>query len=282
MAMTTYSDISSLVNNIQEGSLHVLRAMNVLGPTVLPFSATGMNPRKGYDWGTGNFRQIGESDDLTSTNFAKTERVTITPAEFGDQFFLSDQRIASDWENVRAEAVMEMGADAANDVDTKIASNFTSLTGDTINASGTLSWANITAGVARMHQLSIPGPYTCVLGDGEWYLLLTDGFVSASEFDNAPAVIEGMASRYYTTSLLGGVTFAISNNIPSAGGTAATGAIYNRQAITYDERRGYMIEPERDASRRGWELNATLWYGHGVWAANRGIQFIGNDVVPVS
>ena len=34
------------------------------------------------------------------------------------------------------------------------------------------------------------------------------------------------------------------------------------------------LEPERDASRRGWELNLSTVYAHGVWRPTYGVQMI--------
>ena len=55
-----------------------------------------------------------------------------------------------------------------------------------------------------------------------------------------------------------------------AGGTIYNG-IFNRDAIALDVRRALAIEPERDASLRRTELNATMVYAAGVWRKNWGV-----------
>jgi hypothetical protein len=52
----------------------------------------------------------------------------------------------------------------------------------------------------------------------------------------------------------------------------ATGAIYERSALAYDLRRALRIEPQRDASKRATELNASIIYAAATWRPTRGVQ----------
>ncbi|MFA6135633.1 MAG: hypothetical protein WC869_16615 [Phycisphaerae bacterium] len=67
-----------------------------------------------------------------------------------------------------------------------------------------------------------------------------------------------------------GITFVVTNSIDIAS-TAAYGLMYTPQAIALDTRKAFSIEPERDASKQAWELNASMWYATGGWDASRGI-----------
>lgn len=60
------------------------------------------------------------------------------------------------------------------------------------------------------------------------------------------------------------------NTTPGAG--FATGAIFNREAMALDLRRGLRIEPFRDPSLRSTELNATMVYAVGQWRSDWGVQ----------
>ena len=88
-----------------------------------------------------------------------------------------------------------------------------------------------------------------------------------------------MRSNYLLGSFFG-VQWFQSNNVTS--GTAATGAVFSREALAYDERKGFSIEPQRDASRGGggWELNASMDYAYGVWRPTMGVKVIATSVVP--
>jgi hypothetical protein len=50
--------------------------------------------------------------------------------------------------------------------------------------------------------------------------------------------------------------------------------MFARQAIALDIRRPFRIEPERDASRRGIELNASMIFGAGLWRPTFGVQVL--------
>lgn len=279
--ITLYSDISGFVNNILEGSLLSLREGNVLAPTVSFFTADGMAPRKVYNWTTANFRAAGDGEDVTPTRFTKSLLNTLQPTRFADQYLLSDQEVASDWDNVRAAASEEMGGAVAEAVDSDIAGLFASLTGGTVgSAGGTLSWANILAAKAILRQAKVPMPYYCAVGEGHWYhLVANSGTAIANSFTRSLEFNTRLVDNYYLNTAIGGVVFVTSPNVSGAAGTAAYGAMYSPLAMALDVRRPYNIRPQRDESREAWELNYSMWYDAGVWAPLRGVQLIGTDVI---
>lgn len=279
MAQTLWSDISSLANNIQEGGLLTLRTVAFVARTITGFNGVGMNPRVGYQWGASNVRTAGEGDDIIATNLSKSTLATLTPARYADQIFISDQRDASDWDMIRGAASMELGMAFAENVESNICGNFSNLTGGTIgSAGGTLTWSSVIQGIATLRQNKVPGPYFVTLGEGQFYHLQNDVTVDASAFQSSNDVSTGFMRQYYQSSLLG-VTIVTTPHVSGAAGTAAYGAVYSPLALAYDQRKAFNIRPERDESREGYELNASMWYAHGVWDAARGIQLIGTDVI---
>ena len=70
--------------------------------------------------------------------------------------------------------------------------------------------------------------------------------------------------------------FYVSGLLPIDGNADAFGAIYNRDALALDMRRGLRLETERDASLRATELVGTMVYAHGVWRPSWGV-LIGAD-----
>jgi hypothetical protein len=279
--LTRWADISSLANNIQQDSLAVLRVEDVFVRTVTVFTDTmGMNPRKLYQLGESNVRQVAEGEDVAPTYYDKDELATLTPATYADSFVLTDQRLRSDWDNVSAQAANELGAAFRDDIDTNIAANFTSLNGGTVGSYlGTVTWSNVIAAKAKLRQRKVPGPYFCALGEGQWYFLVNNGGSVYTAFDKAELFNDALIDNYYITKSLGGVIFVISANVPGGAGGSCTGAMYSPLAIAYDERKAFGIEPERDASKRSWEINASMDYATGTWDAGRGIQLRGTDVI---
>jgi hypothetical protein len=89
-------------------------------------------------------------------------------------------------------------------------------------------------------------------------------------------LMNNMNSNFYVSSALG-INFYIDANITS--GTAAVGAMFSADAMGFDLRRAFKIETQRDASRGGggWELNATMVFGAGVYRPTFGVEMIGTS-----
>ncbi len=281
VGQSLWADISAITNDIYEGALFTLREQNVLARTVTVFTDnTGFAPRKNSRYGAANFRAVGDGEDVTPTVFDRDLLSTLTPARYADQFFLSDIRVASDQQNVRLDGALELGAAAATLVDEYIADDFSSLTGGTIGtAGGTITWAKLIAARSLMQGLKIPGPYWCALHPYQWNHLVQAAVATGTEVANAPGFQDALVSTFFVSNLLGGVIFAISGAV-NISGSDATGAMYSSLALAYDERLAFNVRPERDESREGTELNASLWFAHGVWDPTRGIQLIGDAATP--
>ncbi len=273
---TRYADISSLVMDVYEAAFLTLHEQNLLLPTVTRMSGGGMQPRKSTTYGTLNARAASEGEDITPTNFARSLAETLTPSRVADQVLLTDERIMTDPENVRADAAMELASTFAEKVDADIVAAFPSLTGGTQGTTGgTITLTMVSRAVATLRTGKVPGPYYCVLHPYQWqriYEGVTAG--STSAFGAAPAFQDRLVQNYFTTPLIGGVIFVVSANV-TVSSNNATGAIYNPAALAYDERDPFTIEPQRDASRGAWELNANLRYATGVWRPTFGVQLIG-------
>lgn len=279
---TRWADITSVTNDIYEGALFTLRQQNLLARTVTVFRDTaGMQPRKVTEYGIANPRQVAEGEDVTPTKFDRTLLNTLTPYRHADMFLLTDERVATDAQNVRLDAAMELGASFAQDVDEKIASLYGSLTGGTIGtAGGTITWAKLIGARSLMQGLKIPGPYWCALHPYQWAHLVTSAVATGSEIANAPGFQDALVNSYFVSSILGGVFFVVTPSIMVDANADAVGAMYSPMALAYDERQAFRIEPERDASRQATELNANMWYAYGTWAPTRGIALVGDATTP--
>ena len=264
----TFSDISSYVNNILEDSLLISRENAVMPALVQNFSAVGENPRKVYQYGTVTINDIGESDDLVSQAFTPSLLSTLTPAEAGAQYFLTDRRLASDWSAVRADASQDLGQAMGQKVDTDLVGLFSSLTAGTAGAAGTnMSWANFFAAQTYLRANYAPLPHVCVLHPYQWHSLGT-AIAPGVTVTNAPQLQDEFARMFFVGNV-GGVDIFLDGNITS--GTSCFGAMFSRQAIALDTRRAPRIEYERDASRRGFELNASMIYAKGTWRPTFGV-----------
>jgi hypothetical protein len=274
---STYASISSLVNSIYEGSLLVASENSLMVNLVTNYRDTqSMTPRIFSNYSGGTITSLAETADLSSQTFNPAASGTITPGQFGQQYFLTDVRVASDFNAVQRDASQDLGRVFGVKVDTDLVGVFSSLTGGTVGtAGGTLTWANIQRAATYLRANYAPGDYICVLRPEHWYYL-TSATSGVPTLMQSPAWMDSLASNYYQSSW-GGIHFFVDGNITS--GTAAVGAMFHQDAIVYDERRPFRIETERDASRGGggWELNATLIYGKGIYRPTFGVQMVGTS-----
>ena len=275
---STYATISALVPNIYEGALLVASENSVMTNLVTVYrDSTSMTPRVFEAYTGGTIVSLAEISDLTSQTFTPAASGTITPALFGQQYYLTDARIASDLNAVQRDASQDLGRVFGVKVDTDLVGNFTSFTGGTVGtAGGTLTWANIQRAAAYLRAQYAPGNFIAVLRPEHWYYLTSASSGVPTRMQSG-AWRESLAANFSQASW-GGIDFFVDGNITS--GTAAVAAMFHPDANVYDERRPFKIETQRDASRGGggWELNATIIYGEGVYRPTFGVQMIGTSV----
>ena len=277
-------NIGSYIHNIYEMATLVAREQNFITSLVLdlnPENEAGTAARQRSEYGTVTFNQITDADDLSSQAHTPTKQESISPAFFGAQFFLTDRRIRSDKFQLARDAAMELGEGAGKHIQTNVLADMASFTGGTVGtAGGTVTWANIAAAAAILARQKAPKPYYAVLEEGQWWHLGTAvmpaGGVSKT---NADWVADAVMRNYYLGEVLG-IQFFHTSDI--ATGTAAVGGVFARPAIGYDPRKDFGIEYQRDASQGGggWELNATMDYGHGVWRPLWGVKVLATSVIP--
>lgn len=281
ISLTRYADIpSGFVPDTLEAAHFTATERNFLLPTVTRLSAAGMQPRKSSVYGTLSTKAAAEGEDITPELMSRSADQTLTPSRVAAQVLLTDERIMTDPENARADAALLLGSAFAQKVDTDLVSNFASLTGGTIGTTGgTITLTSVSRAVATLRAGNVPGPYWCVLHPYQWQRVFEGAVANGANFVMAPAFQDRMIQNYFVTSILGDVTFVVTSNI-TVSSSNATGALYNSMAIAYDERDPFTIEPQRDASRGGWELNANVRYAHGVWRPMMGVQLVGLATMP--
>jgi hypothetical protein len=207
---------------------------------------------------------------------------TLTPGEHGGQYFLSDLRVESDPFGVRQDAAQELGVAMAQKIELDLLGNFSSLTGGTVGAAGTVvTWGHFYAMIAQLRAQNAPGPYNFVCRPEQWHQLGKAASV-AGTYTNAADSLKEDVNRQYYIGTASGVNIFVSANIPVISGDDAYCAMFAPQALALDIRRAPRLEPERDASRRGWELNMSAVYAHGVWRPKFGVKGLFDASVPTS
>lgn len=278
------SDISGYIQTIYDDAVFTARENTFMAQLVTPFNDTmdEKKTRQRSDWGSATIATLGETDDLSSQSFTPTAGNTLTPVEYGAQFFLPDTRVSADPFGVRNAAAQELGMALATDINTNLLGNLASLTGGTVGAAGTtITWGHFFATLSQLEVATKKaGPYVCVMHTYQWHVL-AKSVAAAATVTNAPMFQDEVMKRWYVGTV-GPVDIYTSTDITIDGSDDASGGMFQRQAIAFDGRRAPRLEPERDASRRGWELNMTSVYAHGVWRSSFGIVMTFDASTPTS
>jgi hypothetical protein len=261
-----------------------------------PYSGSTYNIPK---LGTINAYSLVEGVDMAQFQALSDSKITFTPAEVGCQVFITDRVAYRVTPGLMRRAGSVMGNAMAKKEDQDLLGQF-ALFGRGLGGSGqTLLPGVLMAARARVRanvQFSgatnepAPDPIYCVLHDYQWYDIAADilGFVTpgsggkftSTSFANASdlPIQAGVMNDYYVGSMYGMKIF-VDDNIPLTG-TDAYGAVFSQQAIVLVEEQGEKMEPQRDASLRGTELNLVSSYGWGVYLDQWGHYILSDVTAP--
>lgn len=276
------SDISSFISTVFEASILVARDNNVMTGLVRTFNdRTGVATRQNSQYGGLTVNSITETDDLVGQAFTPSSIATLTPAEAGGQYFMTDTRIESDPFSVRNDAAQDMGGAMATKMETDLIGQFSNFTGGTVGTAGSaLTWSYLFAMEAILKANKAPYPYFAVVHPYQWYNLAKAASVASSSATNAaPSLLEEVNSMFFVKQV-GGVYIFTSSNFTIDASADTNIGMWSRDALALDIRRAPRIEPERDASRRGWELNLSTIYAKGVWRPTFGVRGIFDCTAP--
>lgn len=285
MPLNTQSDISAYMQTIYEDAMFVAREESFMLSLVTVFDGESdeAKTRTRSEYGSATIASLNETDDLQSQSFTPSTAQVLTPGEVGAQFFFTDKRLSADPFGVRDDASRELGMAIASKVNSDLLGDLASLTGGTVGSAGTtITWGHVYAALSQAEVASKKsGPYALVLHTYQWHQLAKAAAVAAT-VTNAPAFQDEVMRRWYVGTVGGILDIYATTDLTIDGSTDASGGLFPRQALGYDSRREPRLEPERDASRRGWELNMTAVYAHGVWRPAHGIVMTFDAATPTS
>lgn len=277
------SDITAFINTVFEAAILVARDNNVMTGLVRNFNdRTGVAVRQNSQYGGATISTIAETDDLTGQAFTPASIATLTPAEAGGQYFLTDTRRESDPFSVMNDASNDLGLATATKIETDLIGSFSSFTGGTVGAAGTaITWGHLMAMQARLVANKAPGPYYAVMHPYQWHVLAKAASVAGSQTNAAPSLLERVNAQFLVRTV-GMMNIFVSSNVAIDASDDAVIGVFSQDALALDVRRQPRLEPERDASRRGWELNMTTLYAKGVWRPTFGVKGTFDASIPTS
>ena len=202
---------------------------------------------------------LTEGTDMTSTTVS-TSSVSVTVGEVGAQVFLTDLAAMG-----AGNPADELGTVLGNAIATKMDKDAIGLFdgfSTSLGATTTeLTVAYLFQAAATLRANKAPGRLVGVFHPYQVYALkanLTNTFANPNGGD-----LQNEAMRTGYVGTIAGIDIFESANITVDGSGDAKGAVFAPEAIMMAMKRDFNLEPERDASNRGFELNATAIYGVG-------------------
>jgi N4-gp56 family major capsid protein len=211
---------------------------------------------------------LTEGTDMSSTAVS-TSSVSITVAEVGAQVVLTDLA-AMGAGNPAEELGTVLGNAIATKMDTDLIALFDGFSTSLGSTTTELTAAYLFQAAATLRANKAPGRLVGVFHPYQTYALkanLTNTFANPNGGDIQN---EAMRSGYVGT--IAGIDIYESANVSVDGSGDAKGCVFAPEAMALAMKRDFNIEYERDASIRGWELNATAIYGVGELDDSYGVE----------
>lgn len=211
---------------------------------------------------------LTEGTDMSSTTVS-TSSVSITVGEVGAQVLLTDMAAMG-----AGNPADELGTVLGNAIATKMDSDIIALFdgfSTSLGATTTeLTAAYLFQAAATLRANKAPGRLVGVFHPYQTYALkanLTNTFANPNGGD-----LQNEAMRNGYVGTIAGIDIYESSLVSVDGSGDAKGGVFAPEAIAVAMKRDFTIEPQRDASNRAWELNATAIYGVGELDDSYGVE----------
>lgn len=218
---------------------------------------------------------LTEGTDMTSTTVS-TSSITVTVAEVGAQVLLTDMA-AYGAGNPAEELGTVLGNAIATKMDSDLIGLFAGFSGSIGAAAAEMTVANLFKAAATLRSNKVTGQISAVFHPFVCYQIkanLTNTFANPN---GGQAQNAAMVNGYVGT--IAGIDIYESANIAIDGNDDSTGCVFAPEAMALAMKRDFNIEMQRDASLRGWELNATAAYGVGELDDSFGIKVIADSAL---
>lgn len=213
---------------------------------------------------------LTEGTDMSSTTVS-TSSVAITVGEVGAQVLLTDLA-AMGAGNPADELGTVLGNAIATKMDTDLIALFDGFSASIGAAGAEITVADIFKAAATLRANKVTGVINAVVHPYQAYALkanLTNTFANPNGGD-----LQNEAMRNGYVGTIAGVNIYESANVTIDGSDDAKGAVFAPEALAIAMKRDFQIEPERDASNRAFELNATAVYGVGELDDSYGVEIL--------
>jgi hypothetical protein len=213
---------------------------------------------------------LTEGTDMSSTTVS-TSSASITVGEVGAQVLLTDLA-AMGAGNPADELGTVLGNAIATKMDQDLIALFDGFSASIGTAGAEITVADIFKAAATLRANKVTGVINAVVHPYQAYALkanLTNTFANPNGGD-----LQNEAMRNGYVGTIAGVNIYESANVTIDASDDAKGAVFAPEALAIAMKRDFQIEPERDASNRAFELNATAIYGVGELDDSYGVEIL--------
>lgn len=270
MAATTSSTLDDLFVNIVAQARFTAEEQSLLRNLVTVYNIDGQAGKtiQVPKYPSISAAALTEGTDMSSTAVS-TSSVAITVAEVGAQVLLTDLA-AMGAGNPAEELGTVLGNAIATKMDQDLIALFDSFTGSLGATTTELTASYLFQAAATLRANKVTGRIVGVFHPYQTYALkanLTNTFANPNGGD-----LQNEAMRNGYVGTIAGIDIFESANVAVDGSGDAKGAIFAPQALALAMKRDFNIEPQRDASNRAFELNATAVYGVGKLDDSYGVE----------
>ena len=279
MAITTTTELADTIPTVIEEARHTAQHKAIMASAVWKITkqqGDGSTVNVPY-WGEVTAAGLTEGVDMTNSSAMEDTNVQITPAEVGVKIILTDKLVRDNMNDVKAAAGKILGNAMEKKRDQDLLALFSSATTDLGGS------ADLTMGFVAASRALLAGNATTVGGPAPLpYVCVHHPFVLLDLVDVVTPIVPTAASLAIGTSLtdnillnytigrLFGMPILEDGNITIDGTPDARGGVFaagTGGGIILATANEWSVEPQRDASLRGWELNIVGEYGVGVYLA---------------
>lgn len=270
MAATTSSTLDDLFVNIVAQARFTAEEQSLLRNLVTVYNIDGQAGKTVQvpKYPSISAAALTEGTDMSSTTVS-TSSVAITVGEVGAQVLLTDLA-AMGAGNPAEELGTVLGNAIATKMDQDLIALFDSFTGSLGATTTELTASYLFQAAATLRANKVTGRIVGVFHPYQTYALkanLTNTFANPNGGD-----LQNEAMRNGYVGTIAGIDIFESANVTVDGSGDAKGAIFAPQALALAMKRDFNIEPQRDASNRAFELNATAVYGVGKLDDSYGVE----------
>lgn len=270
MAATTTSTLDDLFVNIVAQARYTAEEQSLLRGLVTMYD---IGNQKGKTVQVPKYPAITaasltEGTDMDSTAVS-TSSVTITVGEVGAQVLLTDLAAMGSG-NPAQELGTVLGNAIATKMDKDIIALFDGFSTSLGSTTTEMTIAYLFQAAATLRANKVTGRLAGVFHPYQIYPVksaLTNTFANPAGGD-----LQNEAMRTGYVGTIAGIDIYESANLTVDGSGDTKGAVFAPQAIALAMKKEFTIEPQRDASNRAWELNATATYGVGELDDTFGVE----------